>query len=130
MKIILLDDNNFINTVYNNEEVEEYLPKDKIVKVDDELGRQLSNDLANYNIKYVDGKFKYFDNGNAELQTIYDEIHEIESWFSFYDMQVAQYHRAQRLGLPYDNRYGTVDELDTQAEIKAQRIAELRNMVS
>lgn len=129
MKIILLDDNNFINTVYNNEEVEEYLPKDKIVKVDDELGRQLSNDLANYNIKYVDGKFKYFDNGNAELQPIYDEIHEIESWFSFYDMQVAQYHRAQRLGLPYDNRYGTVDELDAQAEIKAQRIAELRGKI-
>ena len=129
MKIILLDDNNFIDTIYNNEEVEEYLPKDKIVKVDDERGRELSNALTDYRIQYVHGEFKYFDNGNATLQPIYDEINELESWFIFYDRQVSQYHRAERLKLPYDNRYGTIEELDAQAEIKAQRIAELRGKI-
>lgn len=129
MKIILLDDNNFINTVYNNEEVEEYLPKDKIVKVDDELGKELSSALADYIIQYVDGEFAYFDNGNAALKPIYEEINKLENWFAFYDRQVAQYHRADRLGLSYDNKYGTIEELDAQAEIKAKRMAELRGKI-
>lgn len=129
MKIILLDDNNFIDTIYNNEEVEEYLPKDKIVKVDDELGRELSGALTDYRIQYVDGEFKYFDNGNAALQPIYDEINELESWFIFYDRQVAQYHRCQRLGIVYDNKYGSIEELDDQAEIKSNRLKELRSLV-
>lgn len=129
MKIILLDEKSFIKTIYNNAEVEWNLPSERIVKVEDDIAEDLSKKLLNYHIQYINGKFVYTDNGYTELKAIYDEINKIEEWFIFYDRQIAQYHRAERLGLPYDNRYGTVDELDAQAEIKAQRIAELRGKI-
>lgn len=57
------------------------------------------------------------------------EIREIETWFSEYDNQVKQYERCVRLSLPYDNKLGSIEELDNQAVIKAQRLSELRNLV-
>lgn len=55
------------------------------------------------------------------------EITEILNWFNdVYDSQIKQAERCRRLGIEYDNKYGTVEELDKQAEIKAARIKELR----
>ena len=55
------------------------------------------------------------------------ELAELKKWFiDIYDVQVKQYERCQRLGLPYDNKYGTIDELDEKANLNAARINELR----
>ena len=67
-----------------------------------------------------------------DFKKIYQrEIQEIQSWFSMiYDNQVKQYQRCQRLGIPYDNKYGTIESLDNQAHEKALRISELKSLIS
>ena len=66
-----------------------------------------------------------------DFKKIYQkEIREIESWFSvIYDNQVKQFQRCQRLGIPYDNKYGTIESLDNQAHEKALRINELKKLI-
>lgn len=55
------------------------------------------------------------------------EIAELQAWLDeVYDVQIKQAQRCERLGVPYDNKYGTVAELDTLAAEKAGRIKELR----
>lgn len=59
-----------------------------------------------------------------------DELDELETWFSeVYDMQMKQYERCQRLGITYDNKYGTIEELDATAYKNSQRISELRSLI-
>lgn len=59
------------------------------------------------------------------------ELTKIEKWFTeVYDTQVKQYNRCQRLGIEYDNKYGTIAELDKQATANAKRISELRKKYS
>lgn len=59
------------------------------------------------------------------------ELTGLENWFTeVYDTQVKQYNRCQRLGIEYDNKYGTISELDEQATINAKRISELRKKYS
>lgn len=56
------------------------------------------------------------------------ELTFLEKWFAeVYDVQVKQYDRCQRLGIEYDNKYGTIAELDEQAVTNAKRISEMRN---
>ena len=43
-----------------------------------------------------------------------------EKWLELYDKQVAEYNRCKRLGIVYDNKYGTIEALDNQA---VERIA-------
>lgn len=57
------------------------------------------------------------------------EIYQLEQWFITYDQQVQQYNRAVRLNLPYDAKYGTIEELDAQAVTNSQRISELRKQI-
>lgn len=67
---------------------------------------------------------------NEELIAQTAELSELEKWFTdVYDVQVKQYARCERLGIPYDNKYGTIEELDAQAEQNAKRIAELRDVI-
>mgnify|MGYP003296042387 CR=1 FL=1 len=55
------------------------------------------------------------------------EIAKLQAWLDkVYDAQIKQAQRCERLGVPYDNKYGTVAELDTLAAEKAERIRELR----
>jgi hypothetical protein len=54
------------------------------------------------------------------------EYDQLINWFTLYDQQVQQYNRAVRLNLPYDAKYGTIEELDAQAVINAQRLNTLR----
>ena len=57
------------------------------------------------------------------------EILELEQWFAkIYDPQVKQYQRSRRLGIPYDNKYGTIQELDNKAKINADRLTYLRGI--
>lgn len=62
--------------------------------------------------------------------SLFDELAEHEEWLAtVYDLQVKQYQRCVRLGLPYDSKYGTIAELDNVAMQKATRIRELRTLL-
>lgn len=64
-----------------------------------------------------------------------NEMPWLLEWFSKYDVQVAEYNRAIRLGLKpelhIDNTvYDTITELDTAAMAKAARLKECRRLVA
>lgn len=59
-----------------------------------------------------------------------NELVDLENWFTMYDNQIKQYQRCSRLNLSYDNKYGTIEELDEQAALKAARISEIRKLLS
>lgn len=56
-----------------------------------------------------------------------EEIAELEKWFAEYDLQVAQYNRCVRLGLPFDK---DIQALDEEATAKQLRIRELRGGIN
>lgn len=81
-------------------------------------------------MRIFDGK-TYRDMTQEELKTYNQhtreqQIVEIEQWFEMYDNQVKQYNRCTRLNIPYDNKYGTIEELDKLAIEKAARLNELK----
>ncbi len=129
MRIILLNDRGDAEGVYDNEEAAKFLPQGMTVAVDDETARKIAQAFSDYTVHYADGQFTFTENGNAEKRKICDEIGELERWFAEYDRQIAQFQRAQRLGLEYDNRYGTVDELDAKAQQNAEKLTQLRAMI-
>ena len=78
-------------------------------------------------LKVVGGKVVAEFHIATEEEIKLNELASLETWFTdVYDAQVKQYERCQRLGLGYDNKYGTIDELDAQAVSNAKRIKELR----
>lgn len=54
------------------------------------------------------------------------EIYEVESWFTWYDMQVMQYNRCIRLGVQFDK---DINELDAQANTNAARLKQLKEQI-
>lgn len=59
-----------------------------------------------------------------------DELNSLTEWFEWYDRQVQEYARCQRLGIEYTNTLGlTLTELDNLAEEKKARINELRQII-
>ncbi|MBR4003018.1 MAG: hypothetical protein IKI95_02990, partial [Clostridia bacterium] len=63
---------------------------------------------------------------NEELE-LQKELVELENWFKWYDNQVAQYNRCQRLGIEFDK---DINELDNQAKTNQERIAQLRALIN
>lgn len=58
------------------------------------------------------------------------ELNSLTEWFEWYDRQVQEYARCQRLGIEYTNTLGlTLTELDNLAEEKKARINELRQII-
>lgn len=55
------------------------------------------------------------------------QINEIEQWFTWYDQQVVQYTRSQRLGLEFNR---SMYELDTQAQANAALILQYREEIA
>lgn len=72
-------------------------------------------------------KLSQYHNSFSSLN---NELTSLLQWFTIYDQQVQQYSRALRLNLPYDAKYGTIEELDAQAVINSQRISELRKEIA
>ena len=62
---------------------------------------------------------------NCDLYT--NEGNEIINWFTWYDQQIAQYTRCQRLGIPFDR---DIEELDAEASIKQLRLAEIKTYLN
>lgn len=70
---------------------------------------------------------KLLNLAQASEEKTLEKIKELLAWFkNVYDPQIKQAERCKRLGIDYDNKYGTVAELDTLAEEKAKKIRELR----
>lgn len=67
------------------------------------------------------------DQANLDLQ---EELRELLDWFKQYNLQINEAQRCQRLGIPYDNKLGTVSELDAMAVTKAIRINQIRAELS
>lgn len=66
-----------------------------------------------------------------ERETLFKELQSLNLWFNdIYDAQIKQAERCIRLGVPYDNKYGTVEELDNLAVEKATRIRQLRILLN
>lgn len=63
--------------------------------------------------------------GFSEKELLQKELFELETWFKEYDNQVKQYNRCQRLKVEFDK---DINELDNQAKINQERIAELRQL--
>lgn len=87
--------------------------------------------------KVVNGEVKLVINELAEYtdymtkQNAQKELNELTSWFNdVYDTQVKQYERCKRLGITYDNKYGSIGELDVQALQNAERINELKAILN
>lgn len=58
------------------------------------------------------------------------ELDSLKDWFNnIYDNQVKQYERCQRLGIAYDEKYGSILELDNLAQKNAKRISELKELL-
>ena len=55
-----------------------------------------------------------------------EELNEINQWFSWYDNQIAQYNRCQRLGVDFDK---DINELDKEATQKQLRIREINTQI-
>ncbi len=100
----------------------------KTVPVYDKEGNQIGTkeEITGRIVKKV-----WDDPEELAKQQDYKELVDLEKWFTeVYDAQVKQYDRCQRLGVEYDNKYGTIAELDKQATANAKRISELRNKYS
>lgn len=74
-------------------------------------------------LKVVDGKVVAVEHEPTEEELLQKELTELDNWFKWYDNQVAQYNRCQRLGLDFDK---DINELDNQAKVNQERIAEIR----
>lgn len=95
--------------------------------------------LENKTLAWVDGKLVSYKMSEAELtieranarkEEAQKELNLLLVWFrNIYDAQIKQAERCERLGIPYDNKYGTVAELDQLAEEKASRINELKEII-
>jgi hypothetical protein len=58
---------------------------------------------------------------------VYEKLRTMLDWLSdVYDLQVKEYSRCVRLGIEYDNKYGTIEELDKKAEQYVEEIRKIK----
>ena len=110
--------------------------------------KNINGELIAYNESYVNNLFKQAketnsiivadENGLPTLKPFElpveeknnQELNSLTEWFEWYDRQVQEYARCQRLGIEYTNVLGlTLTELDNLAEEKKARINELRQII-
>lgn len=102
-----------------------------VPKDEDEFNMYDIDEVRAYVDEHPEMLFEHYNNEpdflNAEIVAKLSELAELETWFAdVYDIQVKQYERCTRLGIEYDNKHGTMDELDAQAQKNAERIRALR----
>ena len=64
---------------------------------------------------------------NAEIKK---QLKLTEKWLDLYDKQVAEHNRCKRLGVVYDNKYGTIEALDNQAVEKVALLNQYREKLT
>ena len=78
---------------------------------------------------YIIGKEK--EDKQTQEQIYNQELISLEQWFTYYDRQIAEYGRCQRLGIKYENSQNlTISQLDKLAESNKTRINELRSILN
>ena len=90
---------------------------------DEEFDYLIEEQSKGKEIKVVDGKLVAELHEPTQEELLQIELYELETWFTWYDNQVAQYNRCQRLGIEFDK---DINELDNQAKVNQERIAEIR----
>lgn len=66
----------------------------------------------------------------TDYENCQKELIELEAWFDgYYNRQMQEYARSQRLGVQYMNDDYTIEELDNLAENNKARINELRKIL-
>lgn len=101
------------------------------LEVGEEEAQKTYSTRLGYAWRVVNGNLvnEVYDNSVLREQERNSEIEEIEKWFDeVYDMQIKQANRCQRLGIAYDDKYGTIEELDAEAVVKSARLTELRKL--
>ena len=75
-------------------------------------------------LKVVDGQIVAVEHQLSEYDKLTNELTTLTSWFNdYYDNQIKQYERCQRLGLVFD---GDIKTLDNEAQNNQIRIREIR----
>lgn len=97
---------------------------DDMVEIDE-------NDIQQIGItKCFDTKNKKaidYVNLKANEEILLNEIIKLEQWFQWYDKQIQEYSRCERLGIQYFNSENlTINQLDLLAEEKKKKINELK----
>lgn len=119
---LFLDENNlvisYVTFSENYDELEgiEYL---------DEVPEDFENNHVFY--AYDNGKLvlqEELKNNREQARQEQQELFDIEKWFTWYDVQCAQYVRSQRRKQKFNR---DIEELDNEAEEKAKRLNFLRS---
>lgn len=95
--------------------------KENIIDVPDDILEQIGETK-----QYVDGEFIDY----IPKEFYENQINEINEWFKLYDNQVLQYNRCQRLEIEYDEKYGSIEELDKLATENAKKLNELNKKIN
>jgi hypothetical protein len=91
---------------------------------DEEYDFLLCQQSKGKELKVVDGKVVAVDHEETEIEKLNNELNSLISWFNgYYDNQIKQYERCQRLGLVFD---GDIKTLDNEAQNNQIRIREIR----
>ena len=89
------------------------------VDVEEDCQASDFNDNLTFNID------KYNVRKNKNL--LEQELSELHDWLdNYYDNQIKQYQRCQRLGLEFDK---DIVELDNQAKVSQERISEIKDLL-
>lgn len=62
----------------------------------------------------------------TETELLENELRELDAWFEWYDIQIAQYERCKRRNKPFDK---DVNALDEEADVKQVRHREIQNIL-
>lgn len=93
---------------------------------DQEFDNLIAQQSTGKEIVVQNGKLVAVDHVPTQKELLENELNSLYVWFDEYDNQVKQYERCQRLGVEFDKN---IEELDAQATINQQRIAEIRNLL-
>lgn len=78
-------------------------------------------------LKVIDGKVVAVEHQPTQEELLNNELNTLYSWFEEYDNQVKQYERCKRLNIEFDKN---INELDNQAKINQERIAEIKVLLN
>ncbi len=78
-------------------------------------------------LRIVDNKIIAVEHIPTDNEKLQIELQTLLDWFNEYDNQIMQFHRALRLGIPFDK---DINVLDNQAIINQNRIKEIRNILN
>lgn len=117
-----------VNLTLKNDKIIGYTlyPLDNSKPIYDFTKDELNNIQLGYNSikkgKIIKGKIP----SSINIGQVYQEINELNNWFTWYDSQINLYNRNMRL---YNKSNIDINRLDIEAIPKEKRITELKNLI-